>query len=127
MRAPDEISQLMYLRPDLIDMEARVLEDQAGSGGRLALAADADQATAERGRAIMEACLDSLCREVDGIKAELGGGALSSGGLRDGRGNLGRCMAFRSGLDDGSALAGPGGGHAAVAVETLRTPRARRA
>ncbi len=66
-----EISQLMYLRPDLIDMEAKALEDQPGSGGRLALAADAVEASPERGRAIMEACLDSLCREVEGMKTGL--------------------------------------------------------
>jgi creatinine amidohydrolase len=66
-----EISQLMYIRPDLIDMKAKALESEPGSGGRLALAADAVQASPERGKAIMEACLDRLCREVEEMKARL--------------------------------------------------------
>lgn len=66
-----EISQLMYLRPDLIDMSAIADENAPGSGGRLALASDAAEATPERGKAIMDACLDEVCREAARIAAEL--------------------------------------------------------
>lgn len=71
-----EISQLMYLRPDLIDMGAKSFEEQPGSGGRLALASDAVQATREHGKAIMEACLDRLCAEVAGMNSGLRPGTL---------------------------------------------------
>lgn len=55
-----EISQLMYVRPDLIDFTQAGLESDPDMGGRLALGADADQASAERGEQIMEASLQSL-------------------------------------------------------------------
>ncbi|PWV95835.1 creatinine amidohydrolase [Paenibacillus cellulosilyticus] len=63
-----EISQQMYLRPDLIDMSARAFESEPGSGGRLALGSDADEASPEHGKLIMEACLDRLCIEADRMK-----------------------------------------------------------
>ncbi|XID91575.1 creatininase family protein [Paenibacillaceae bacterium WGS1546] len=65
-----ELSQMMYLRPELIDMEARALERVPEAGGRLALGADADEATAELGERIMKACLRRLCEETERLKAE---------------------------------------------------------
>lgn len=59
-----EISQLMYIRPDLIDMKAISYEQYPDSGGRLALGTDADEATPQLGEAIMEACLNALCSAV---------------------------------------------------------------
>lgn len=59
-----ELSQLMYLRPDLVDLKARALESLPGSGGRMALGADADEASLELGQQIMEACLERLCAAV---------------------------------------------------------------
>lgn len=63
-----EISQLMYVRPDLVDMTARAYESVSGAGGRLALGADAEEATPEFGEQIMEACLKKLCSEVSRMK-----------------------------------------------------------
>lgn len=65
-----ELSQLMYIRPDLVDMEARGYEELPDSGGRLAIGPDAGEAHAEWGRAIMEACLNRLCSDVSQIKQE---------------------------------------------------------
>jgi creatinine amidohydrolase len=59
-----EISQLMYIRPDLIDMEALEFEEKQGSGGRLALGSNAREASPELGKEIMEACLKRICSEV---------------------------------------------------------------
>jgi creatinine amidohydrolase len=55
-----EISQLMYLRPELIDPARRALESDPESGGRLALGADAGQASVELGREIIESSLQAL-------------------------------------------------------------------
>jgi creatinine amidohydrolase len=65
-----ELSQLMYIRPDLIDMSAIRYEELPGYGGRLAIGADALEAKAEWGKAIMEACLNRLCSEVSRMKDE---------------------------------------------------------
>jgi len=65
-----EISQLMYVRPDLIEMNKIGLGELPGSGGRLALGGDAAEASAERGRLIMEACLESLVKEASRMKEE---------------------------------------------------------
>lgn len=55
-----EISQLMYLRPELVDFTQAGLEFNPDMGGRLALGADADQASSELGEQIMEASLQTL-------------------------------------------------------------------
>ena len=65
-----EISQLMYLRPDLIDMSAKALEKEPNAGGRLALGFDAAEASPELGKAIMEACLESVCKQARLMKEE---------------------------------------------------------
>jgi creatinine amidohydrolase len=65
-----EISQLMHIRPDLIDMKAVSYEKNPESGGRLALGSDADEANPELGKNIMEACLHALCSEVSQMKQE---------------------------------------------------------
>lgn len=65
-----EISQLMYVRPDLIDMAAMAYEGEPGSGGRLALGSDAGEASPELGKQIMHACLNRLCAEVSRMKQE---------------------------------------------------------
>lgn len=62
-----EISQLMYLRPELIDMKALSYEQTEGSGGRLALGSDAEEASPELGENIMKACLDAMCSDVSQI------------------------------------------------------------
>ncbi|AFC30658.1 hypothetical protein PM3016_3847 [Paenibacillus mucilaginosus 3016] len=66
-----ELSQLMYIRPDLVDMKARGWENVPLSGGRLALGSDADEASPELGKEIMEACVQRLCAEVNHIQAAL--------------------------------------------------------
>ena len=50
-----ELSQLMFLRPELVDWSLLKRRDEPGSGGRLALGDDAAEASAEEGRAICEA------------------------------------------------------------------------
>ncbi|MCZ8519419.1 MULTISPECIES: creatininase family protein [Paenibacillus] len=65
-----ELSQLMYIRPDLVNMNAKRLEEVPLSGGRLALGIDAEEASPELGKEIMEACVKRLCDEVDQMKWE---------------------------------------------------------
>ncbi|MFC4302549.1 creatininase family protein [Cohnella boryungensis] len=65
-----EISQLMYIRPDLVDMDMADWGDRPDSGGRLALGADATEANAELGRRIMEACLARMSAEAARLKRE---------------------------------------------------------
>lgn len=56
-----EISQLMYIRPDLVDMSKinRQFEDKLL--GRFALGEDASSASKELGKKIMEACIKEAC------------------------------------------------------------------
>lgn len=62
-----EISQLMYIRPDLIDMSKilRRLEDE--SLGRFALGHDAAEASPELGKKIIDACIKTTCEIADGL------------------------------------------------------------
>lgn len=66
-----EISQLMYIRPDLIDMTkiSRQYEDK--SLGRFALGLDAAEASPELGREIMEACIGETCRIVEELNSSI--------------------------------------------------------
>lgn len=57
-----EISQLLYLRPDLVDFSQLNRQNLEGSGGRLALGDDALEASSALGDKIMHACLDEMCR-----------------------------------------------------------------
>lgn len=66
-----EISQLMYIRPDLVNMDAVSYEKMPESGGRLALGSDASEASPELGKKIMEACLNYVCAEVSQMKQEV--------------------------------------------------------
>ncbi|TLS53684.1 creatininase family protein [Paenibacillus antri] len=64
-----EISQLMALRPELVDFSLRRLETEPGAGGRLALGADAEEASAELGERILEASLARLGGIVETLAA----------------------------------------------------------
>lgn len=55
-----EISQLLALRPELVDLGRLRREREPGAGGRFALGDDAAEATAEHGRAILEAQVSFL-------------------------------------------------------------------
>lgn len=55
-----EISQLMAIRPELVDLGRLDRRHEAGAGGRLAVGDDAAEATPEHGRAILEAQLSFL-------------------------------------------------------------------
>lgn len=59
-----EISQLLAIRPDLVDLSLLGRRFETGSGGRLALGDDAAEATAEDGRSINEAILHSIADSV---------------------------------------------------------------
>lgn len=63
-----EISQLMYIRPDLIDMSkiARQYEDKIL--GRFALGKDAAEASSELGKEIMEACIKKTCEIAEELR-----------------------------------------------------------
>jgi creatinine amidohydrolase len=63
-----ELSQLMYIRPELVDMEAMAHEKVTGSGGRLALGSDAAEASPQHGKEIMHACLDHLCAAMSRLQ-----------------------------------------------------------
>jgi creatinine amidohydrolase len=55
-----EISQLLALRPDLVDLSRRLPGEGADAGSRFAIGDDAGEATAELGREILDAQLASL-------------------------------------------------------------------
>lgn len=61
-----ETLQRLTIRPDLVDLR-RYYEARATTElGRFAQGLDADQATAERGRAILDACLATIGQQVAG-------------------------------------------------------------
>lgn len=66
-----EISQLMYIRPDLIDMTkiSRQYEDK--SLGRFALGLDAAEASPELGREIMTACIEEASSIAEALKSSM--------------------------------------------------------
>ncbi|MBC8040491.1 MAG: creatininase family protein [Opitutaceae bacterium] len=59
-----ELSQLLAIRPDLVDLTLINRRHEPNSGGQLALGDDAAEATAEHGHAINEAILASIGRTV---------------------------------------------------------------
>ncbi|MGV9864322.1 creatininase family protein [Rhodococcus koreensis] len=58
-----ELSQLLYVRPDLVDL-SRVADAGSSLLGRFAQGEDASEASAEFGRAILEHSLDELGRRI---------------------------------------------------------------
>lgn len=62
-----EISQLMYIRPDLIDMSKINRQRETGSLGRFALGYDASEASSELGKDIIDICI----KETSKIAIEL--------------------------------------------------------
>jgi Uncharacterized protein, putative amidase len=66
-----EISQLLYLRPELVDMSKASLADEAGCGGALAIGDDAMQADAGLGERIMKDCLKALAELVEAMKESI--------------------------------------------------------
>ncbi|HTG69330.1 MAG TPA: creatininase family protein [Candidatus Udaeobacter sp.] len=59
-----EISQLLCLRPDLVDFAQVSREENPGAGGKLAIGDDAREATAELGEKIMQTCLRTIVSEA---------------------------------------------------------------
>lgn len=55
-----ELSQLMFLRPELVELSLLKRRDEPGSGGRLALGDDAAEASEDEGRAICEAIVSAM-------------------------------------------------------------------
>jgi creatinine amidohydrolase len=55
-----EVSQLMALRPDLVDLSLLTRGQEPGSGGRLALGHDAGEATTDHGQAILTTMIEAL-------------------------------------------------------------------
>lgn len=55
-----ELSQLMFLRPELVDLRLLRRRDEPGSGGRLALGDDAAEASAQEGAAICDAIVTAM-------------------------------------------------------------------
>ncbi|MFC4776622.1 creatininase family protein [Paenibacillus sp. GCM10023252] len=66
-----ELSTLMHLRPELVDLQLQSLERQLASGGRLAIHSSAHEATAAYGRAIVEACEAAMVKLVRQLAEEL--------------------------------------------------------
>lgn len=73
-----ELSALMYVRPDLVDLSLLERWREADAGGRLALGDTAGDATAEYGAVVMESALDALVARV----AELDIGTDADGNYR---------------------------------------------
>jgi creatinine amidohydrolase len=66
-----EISQLMHIRPDLVDM-ARISRPQEDTLlGRFALGPDAAEASPELGREIMEACIEEACQIAENLQEKI--------------------------------------------------------
>lgn len=63
-----ELSQLMYLRPELVNLKLAALAEQPGSGGSLAIGHDAMEASPELGRSIIEDSLDRMGQLVSEAK-----------------------------------------------------------
>jgi len=66
-----EISQLLAIRPDLVDLSRITRGREPGTGGRFALGDDAGQATPELGHAILQAQLDALGGAVEKLQGAL--------------------------------------------------------
>lgn len=62
-----EISQLMYIRPDLINMDKIQRQYEDKSLGRFALGADAIEATPELGKKIIDACIEETCEITNSL------------------------------------------------------------
>ncbi|RKN86227.1 creatininase family protein [Paenibacillus ginsengarvi] len=65
-----EISALMHIRPDLVDMSRKSLEAVAGAGGRLAVGPDAEEASREYGEQIVQACEAALTRIASNLNRQ---------------------------------------------------------
>jgi creatinine amidohydrolase len=63
-----ELSQLLHIRPDLVDVD-RTADAGSSHLGRFAQGADAAQASADHGREILELSLDELGRRLDLARA----------------------------------------------------------
>jgi creatinine amidohydrolase len=66
-----EISALMYLRPDLVDMRLLNRQHEPGSGGRLALGHNAGEATREYGELVMKEALRIFGGIVESVKTSI--------------------------------------------------------
>ena len=62
-----EISQLMHIRPDLIDMTKISKQFEEKSLGRFAIGIDADQASSQLGKKIIGLCIERTCEIADEI------------------------------------------------------------
>lgn len=63
-----EISQLLAIEPELIDMSLLQRGQEANSGGRLALGEDAAEATVEHGKQINEAIIEAIGKMVSQLE-----------------------------------------------------------
>ncbi|MEH6679475.1 MAG: creatininase family protein [Sediminicola sp.] len=66
-----EISQLMYIRPDLVDMSKIEAQFSDTNLGRFALGPDAADASPEWGKEIMDACVEETCAIAAKINASI--------------------------------------------------------
>ena len=62
-----EISQLLAIRPDLVDLSLLNRRHEVGSGGRLALGDDAGEATADYGHLINESIIAAIGTTISGL------------------------------------------------------------
>lgn len=66
-----EISQLLAIRPELVELSRLNRGREPGAGGRFALGDDAAEATPALGRAILQAQLDALGAAAEGLRPAL--------------------------------------------------------
>jgi creatinine amidohydrolase len=69
----NEISALMYARPDLVDHSLISLEDVPGSGGKLALHSTAGEASWDHGKEAMNYEISSLGQFIEGMQPKNSG------------------------------------------------------
>lgn len=78
-----EISQLLALRPELVDLSRLTRGSEPGAGGRFALGDDAAAASAQHGRAILAAQLDFLGAVVHRLSSSFTEAAVPRVSMRD--------------------------------------------
>lgn len=66
-----EISQLLFIRPDLVDMSKIFRKNEKDSLGRFAQGEDAAKASADLGKKIMDKCVEATCSITEKLQKDM--------------------------------------------------------
>ncbi len=114
-----EISALMHVAPELVDLTLLDRATRPGGLGRLALGDDAGDASPEHGRRVMERALERLCLLVEGLPRDPGPSASPMRGAI-GFADVERLYASLCASADSWVSSRPHDGQTAVAVDSPR-------